>query len=413
MAWAAVVAGGTALIGGVMGSRGASAQAEAQIKAGRDAQKLYDNRTGEGMGNMLRMLYGADARSKAQGLMGQDQFGRTFGRPASEAVAAANKGISDIDLILAKYGKAAHKQPIIDVRGTLRGYKDVPDGYDKARAKADGVDIDALIGQKKQHEAIIKGGDAGQVGLFDPSTDAAAGPGMLNRMQELFGQYDTEAKGLQSKFGADTQALLGQGDAQLQEARMYGRDRQAQAQQDADRMAKSLNAQTKARMQASGIGGGTTEAQQMQGNTMNIYDALQRQRAAIGDQSLQLSQGIRGQNLGMQNQRALQGSAMDMNLLQRSQELRQQPLQTEMQMLTGNIMNPYLGQNTTQYFPGVSASGAAMSSLGNSFSAAGGMGMGYLMQNRANQQGGTTNPYTNANGGASQMGQMRAAFGNE
>lgn len=399
MAWAAVAAGGVSLLGGIMGARGASAQANAQVQAGRDAQKLYDNRTGEGMGNMLRMLYGADARSKAQGLMGQDQFGRTFGRPASEAVAAANKSIADIDLVLAKYGKAAHTTVGRTSNGLGERTIQVPASYDKAKAKADGVDIDALIAQKKQHEQIIKGGDAGQVGLFDPSTDAAAGPGMLNRMQSLFGQFDTEAKGLQSKFGADTQALLGQGDAQLQEARMYGRDRQALAQQDADRMAKQLNAATKARMQASGLGGGTTEAQQLQGNTMNIYDALQRQRAAIGDQALQLSQGVRSQNLGMQNQRSLQGSAMDMNLLQRSQELRQQPLQTEMGLLTGNIMNPYLGQNTTQYFPGVSASGAAMSSLGNSFSAAGGMGLGYLMQNRAN------------GGGASQMGQMRAAFG--
>lgn len=365
-----LLAGGGALgslLGGIFGSSGAKKAARAQIQAAREAQQLYDARTGAGMGSVYRLLYGDQARDRARGMMSRDEFTRVFGQSAADAVNNAKGELASIDAVLAKYGAVPGQDA---ARATL-----APGA--RRQAKADGVDLNDLLKRRKAATAVVQTDGITQGrGLFPAGDDAAAGPGMLSRMQDLFTQYDAEAKGLEGDVARNTQAMLGQGDAMLQETRGYGAERQALAQTDAERMLKTINAQTRARMDAAGLGGGTTEASQVAANTGNIFDALQRQRAAIGDQALQLSQGVRGQNLALQGQRTGALEALRMNNLQRSQELRQQPLQMEMSMLTGPAMNPYLNQDTTRYFPGVSPSGAAMSSLGNVFAGMGGRALG-------------------------------------
>ena len=48
------------------------------------------------------------------------------------------------------------------------------------------------------------------------------------------------------------------------------------------------------------------------------------------------------------------------------------PLAAKQSLLTSNVFQPFLGQNTTQYFPGVSPSGASANAWGGFMSGTGG-----------------------------------------
>jgi len=53
-----------------------------------------------------------------------------------------------------------------------------------------------------------------------------------------------------------------------------------------------------------------------------------------------------------------------------------QPINTRLSALTGAAQNPFLGQSTSQYYPGVSGGASALQTFGNSISGFGGLAMG-------------------------------------
>lgn len=377
--------------GAALAARGASRDAAAQIGAGKDAQKLYDDRTTEGQLNLYRLLYGAGGRERFRGAVGGDRYEAMFGRQAAnpEQRTALSNELMQIEQQLGQGPRAqtGNNQPGSSGRtGT---------GVNVPAVRRD------LLARRDAIRAQLEGTDDARKGTFDPATwDAQAGDGMLSQMEALFGTFDKENKANEGTFSKETNDLLGMGDANLQSARGYGAARSAEAQRDADRMLGQLNATTRARAMASGVGGGTGVLNQLAGNTQTVYEALQRQRNEIGDQNLALTSGIRQNNMGTAGNRLGSLAALRQGNTLQSQSLRQQPLQTELSLLTSPAMNPYLGQNTTQYFPGVSGQASAYGSFGNSLSALGGLGMGYGAQALAGQQGGQQN-------GSTSLEQMR------
>jgi len=366
------------VLGGIFGAKGASESAQAQTQAARDAQKLYDDRTTEGQLNLYRLLYGAGGRQLFEGAVGKDRYEAMFGRAAAnpqertqleQELANLNRQIAD-----GARGTQSGRNP------SLGGGGGMPVPTPAGRQ--------TLINRRDEIKNRLAGVQDSKTGTFDPATwDAAAGDGILSQMRGLFGQFDTENKANEGTFQNETANLLGMGDANLQSARGYGAARSAEAERDANRMLGQLNSQTRARAMASGVGGGTGVLNQMAGNTQNVFEALQRQKNQIGDQNLALTSGIRQGNQGLAANRFGSLAALRQGNTLQSQSLRQQPLQTEMSLLTSAAMNPYLGQNTTQYFPGVSGQAAAYGSFGNTLSALGGLGLGYGSQTLAGQQG--------------------------
>ncbi len=385
--------GAAAGIGGAaLAARGASRDAASQIGAGKDAQKLYDDRTTEGQLNLYRLLYGAGGRERFRGAVGGDRYEAMFGRQAANPQQRI-----DLNNELAQI-----QNQLAQGQGNAGGDNNQPGSGGRTGT---GVNVPAvrrqLLARRDAIRAQLEGTDDARKGTFDPATwDAQAGDGMLSQMEALFGTFDKENKANEGTFSAETAQLMGMGDANLQSARGYGAARSAEAQRDADRMLGQLNATTRARAMASGVGGGTGVLNQVAGNTQSIFEALQRQKNQIGDQNLALTSGIRQNNMGTAGNRLGSLAALRQGNTLQSQSLRQQPLQTELSLLTSPAMNPYLGQNTTQYFPGVSGQASAYGSFGNSLSALGGLGMGYGAQALAGQQGGQQN-------GSTSLEQMR------
>ncbi len=376
---AAGIGGIAGLLGGIFAAKGAKDSAQAQIKAAQQAQQLYDDRTTEGQLNLYRLLYGAGGRELFKGAVGNDRYESMFGRAAAnpQQRAQLEQELADLNRQISAGAQGTQSGR----NNTLGGGGGMPSPTPAGRQ--------TLINRRDEIKNRLAGVEDSKTGQFNPAEwDAAAGDGILGQMRSLFGQFDTENKANEGTFTGETNNLLGMGDANLQAARGYGAGRSAEAERDANRMLGQLNATTRARAMASGVGGGTGVLNQMAGNTQNVFEALQRQKNLIGDQNLALTSGIRQGNQNLAANRFGSLAALRQGNTLQSQSLRQQPLQTEMSLLTSAAMNPYLGQNTTQYFPGVSGQAAAYGSFGNSLSALGGLGLGYGAQALAGGQGG-------------------------
>ena len=77
------LAGG--IFGAATGAESAREGAQAQIQAGRDAQKLYTNETDLGQARALLFAMGDQALPFLQASLPRDRYQRLFGRPAATA----------------------------------------------------------------------------------------------------------------------------------------------------------------------------------------------------------------------------------------------------------------------------------------------------------------------------------------
>lgn len=402
MAWPIVAGAGVGLAGSFLSSRGAADGAQAQLDADAASRELYDSRTGEGIGSLLRLLYGSGAYERAGQLYGTETQERLFGRPAvnPEQRKALEDEQNRLAATLRTYTRTVPGTGRFnDITGVFEGQRSRTI-FDERAAAAAGIDLNQLRGRQAEIAGQLSNMDPGATGYFSQESNATAGRGLLSRLTELTNQFDSEGRTLEDKYNADTTQLAGMGDAALQSARGYGSARSAEAERDANRMLTQLNAQQKLRAASSGVGGGTVLSNLMAGNTANVYESLQRAKNQIGDQNLSMQQGVMAGNQNMAAGRLAGLAGLRLDNLTRSQNLRGQPLQTELSVLTSPTMNPYLGQDTTRYFSGVSPTGAFAQSMGNAAAGFGGtlFGIGAANNFGRQQTPGAATPPQNGGG---------------
>jgi len=391
--WGAVIGGGLGLAGGLLAASGADKQAKAQAAA---AQASLDKQNIEGLKGQARLyqnLYGNKAREKLKAVLTAEDYRALFGSPGTPAQtlnpAGANGDASAIDAQLKaltdKYGGN-----LLISNGKIVGQSGVSRvDYQKAQNL---LGQKALVGQANGQQIDVP--EIGPTpGAFNNEQFDSAGPGWMDRMQSLIDTYVSEGQGLSDNFskgmtGVD-QAFAremgrigGMQDLNVKSAQGYGNARKAEIDRDTQRLLEQSNRASSAASRTSGVGGSVLNNQfaanarslgeQAAGAKNQISDEQTKLLAGLRDTGIGRQQQLGGARIGAQQQGVFQKSAIDSTLLDRSQSLRQQPLQTEMSMLTGNLNNPWQGIDTTKYFAGVSGSGSALSSLGNSLSAAGG-----------------------------------------
>lgn len=179
---------------------------------------------------------------------------------------------------------------------------------------------------------------------------ATAGPGALGQMSQL-GEQQIAAQGAQANA---MEGLVSQ-------SRGYGNAMQSQINRDADQQLARTDAMTGAQARASGIFGGSTQANQHAGNAARIFQAKQ--------------DALTGLNMGVQNRTmGLQQNVIGQNLSNAASatQLRMNPINTNLAFLQGSTFNPY----TPGQYPGVSPVGNAMGSIGNGLSGLGGSRLG-------------------------------------
>lgn len=364
---AALIGGGLSLIGGLFGSSGASKAAKAQIQAGREAQELFDRKGLEAMVRQAYALYGPQASAYLRAVLPRESYARLFDQPAVNPnfTPEQQRSLDEINRRLALPVYDGGPRRMVRPGATITS--------DERRALQ--AQRDALI--------AAAGGRPGSTGALDLAAleeYARTNPGFLAQMRELADAEEARGRGLLSEFAADTERLGQQGEAQATEIGKYGRQQRKQIKLAAERALKGLNRQTESRLLSSGLGNSTLLTGALGANTRNLTEWEANALGEIDDRQLQMLTALREANLNRAYGRAGQKTGLQSALLDRNLNLRQAPLATELQTLTGPGFNWWQGQDTTRYYPGVSPSGSALSTLGNALSASGGYLLGHALQ---------------------------------
>jgi hypothetical protein len=315
--------------------------------AGRDARQArdwYDKRTSEG------------ANRYGYGVLGFD--------PWSNLVKSGDySGLSEADR--AKAYQAFQDQTGGSVLSQLRGLQD----YNKAGTAAI---TGGYQGDSDRLRAAGQGNLAALQGIYKGGTDS------------ILGTYDKGAAGIMNIADA------------------YGRGREQTINRDSERMNKSADARSRAALAASGLGNSTLLGNQLTANARNAQESKQSALQNLGDAQVGLKTGLAsnflnqrnstynnlfnnwagtaertmGQNLANDYSRSQGRTVLDTESLNRYLQLGQMTPNTLLSALGSNVTNPWLGQNTSQYYPGYSGAGSALANLGSGAMALGGQQMG-------------------------------------
>lgn len=327
---------GLSALGGLMGAQSSGRDA-------RQARDWYDKRTTEG------------ANRYGYGVLGYDPWN-------SLAQSADYSGMSEADR--AKAYKAFEDATGGSVLSQIRGLE----GFNSAGTNA-------ITGGFQNESERLRGLGAGNLdalrGIYGGGTDA------------ILGTYDKGAAG-----------IMGMADA-------YGRGREKTITRDAARAGKSADAKTRAALAASGLGNSTLLGNQIGANARNTEEAKQTALQNLGDAQTGLKTGLAsgflnkrndtftnlfgnwagsaertlGQNTANDYARSNARTVLDTESLNRALQLKQMTPNTLLSAMGSGVTNPWLGQSTSQYYPGYSGAGSALANLGSGAMALGGYGM--------------------------------------
>lgn len=370
-----LIAGGAAagLAGGALAANGASRAAKAEAAAAREARGFYDDQTLLGMYRTLSQLYGdAEAERQLRGSLSRDQVDRMFGRESTtrELNDTQRNQLAALERRLGELGGGG----FLNRSGAARGEGSASRQREIAGIQEQIANLRGLAGE-----------DPGVTSLLDPNR-TKRNTGILAEMDAQ--NADAEARGNQTLAGfrSDTQRILNGARNIQRGAANFGKQEGERIRRDSGEALQSANREALARLAASGLADSTLVGNQYLENSRVLNNNMQDQLGALGDRQIGLQTGLAQNALNMDSQRSGLGTQLRMGLDEQLFARRQQPLNTRLSVLQGGVMNPWLGQNTSQYFPGTSGSAAASATFGNALGAVGGQMMGYGMG--VNQQQG-------------------------
>lgn len=226
-----------------------------------------------------------------------------------------------------------------------------------------------------QPDGTIQPGGA-TFGTLTPTSDS-----ILGRQQAMAELYSQRAKGIEGQF---EQGAAGLDDLYRQSeglAAQYGAGGEKLIDQETERQLTGANRRAKAQLTAAGFGNSTAVSNQQSQNAINAARGSAEAKLGLRGEALSRRLGVRGQRAGATQQNLGRRADLYTSLLGNEMNFRQLPVQTEYAAATSPIMNPWVGQNTTQFYPGASAGGTALTTGGNAL----GLYSSYLL---GQQQGG-------------------------
>ena len=374
------------IIGGVLGIAGQATQAEgaresaqAQIQAGRDAQKLYTNETDLGQARALLFAMGDQALPYLQATLPRDRYQRLFGRPAATPE-----------------DRTRFTQELEQAKQTLARYKTSGgNGYLDNAARAAGVDIPALTARVGELQQILDNpNDTGSPGQFDQASlsGMTQGGGYLGQLGTMANDASARSDKLMGQYNADTGRLTQQANAMGLGLASYGEGEKARVKREAKDTNTAMDRAAIAKLNAGGFGKSTIAANAVAENARQVGNTLSDQLGAIKDKQFQAGLGIQQNTLGLATDRATRGIGLQGQINDQKYQYALAPVAAKQSLLTSNVFQPFLGQNTTQYFSGASPSGASANAWGGFMSGTGGSMFG-------NYMGGGSGLFGNLGGG--------------
>lgn len=231
--------------------------------------------------------------------------------------------------------------------------------------------------------------------------------GILGKMQGVANQFQQGSQGIMQGYNNDTANLMGDYKAQTQQLDTLGAGAEAMAKQwgagqantiktDAAQSLKNANRMGDAALNQGGFNSPTYRANQYGANAAQNQLATNKSLQDLANQQISQQEGARTNRINTLdgrygNQTALQANrdqgstSLQTGFLGTQSQLNAAPLQTELQAMQSNIMNPYLGTNTSAYFPQSSALGSALQSAGSAAGGLAGYQYGQSQQGQQNQ----------------------------
>lgn len=274
---------------------------------------------------------------------------------------------------------------------------------------------------------------AGQGAAADEFNAATGGP-VHQQMIDLAGTAAGRGAGIAGDYGAETGRLGAMG-TRFQKALgaqygtagtlaagaeglagQWGAGENASIDRNTELARKATGRRTSAALAASGFGNSTAAPAIQAGNDRAYANqaADQKLRVSEGqvDRTLAARSGrvaaalssagaqerVGGQNLANEYSRSAGGTSLQESNLTRDIAMRSRVQDNENQVLQSSLFNPWLGQGTSQFYPGASGIGQAAQNVGGAATAFGGQMYGqqtqqalmqqYLMQMRGGGGGG-------------------------
>lgn len=384
VAWVGVgvgVAGIAASAYGASQSAKAAGQAaDATNQAGADARNQYDEQTAMGALRQLAMLYGPeDAQRIFKATFPKETVNKIFG----QAAVAGTPGTPGTGNMGRDFGRVNDEYDA--ARSQLAEAERKGDWFNVQRLRPQ---VETLRGQLNQSrgEAPTDGtpGTDAVPGSLDVDAFNNMGPGVQQQMEGYRAEAKTAGDQYLGGYDRGTRGLLRQSQGIEKASMGFGDSERKRINRDAGTALTGANRVTESRLRANGLGSSSVLGNQLAGNARNIYNSQQDQLGQLGDRQNMFNTGLRQNTLGLNSQRTAGRDAASMQLQERDLGLAARPIDMRLQTATNAAMNPWLGQNTTQYFPGASGGGGAI--MGQFASGVGGQLAGWGMQSLTNQQ---------------------------
>lgn len=387
------------LLGGLFGASGASKQAKAELQAGREARAFAQGEYGKGKIGNLAAFYGNLTPEMAKAYLSKDEYEALFGVPSKAAnfSQAEQRRLEEIDAQLKLPNATTSKNPITRAVSASAGGKTLT-AQQRAALQAE---RDALMAKS--------GGSPGKAGSMDLEAIKGMGPGLIAQYEAMGKQQKGVNAQMLNQYDAGTNRLGSLARSIETAAAQYGKGREKTIRQDAQESLNNANGLATASLMSRGMGASTALTDAYRGNARTNQRELDSSLSDLGDRQIGLKTGLMGQRLGLLSSR--QGGRESMQAGQNDQNLslQQGAFNLRNQSLTGSVMNPWLGQNVTSYFPSASPSGAAQSTLGGVLGGMGSVGLGYGLMGMASGGGGASG---GVNTGLNRLANPFAMYGN-
>lgn len=235
-----------------------------------------------------------------------------------------------------------------------------------------------LYGPQSMHP-----GDFSKPGMGAPTP---TGGSLLGRLSGLASWGQGQGNQIAGRYAADTGRLAALAGGAEDMAGRWGAGREKIIREDAGRQLTDMNDQSRAVLNSTGFGNSTAVTDRLAGNARQVGQQRDRSLQDLSESQIDRQLGARSQRLNVEGGRASGETGLLMNLLGQNIGLRQAPINVELGAAQSSIANPWLGQNTSSYFPGASGAGSALSNLGGGLASYGSFQAGQQNQQQLLQQ---------------------------
>lgn len=224
---------------------------------------------------------------------------------------------------------------------------------------------------------LYGGNQLNNAGMFnDPNQTQLQNRGGLlgyndKTLKRSLGMYD-KATGL---FNQDAARISGLASGAEGIARGYGAGANAMIDQETARSLRAANAVSQARLNAGGLGNSTFVANQLGNNQLNATRQANLQKLGVMQDTTDRVLGARENRIGTERGLAAARTGLGTGRAALFNDQRNRNAQFQAAALQSSVVNPWLGQNTTSYYPGSSGAGSLFASLGTGLAGLAGAGL--------------------------------------